>query len=289
MRRFLAILLFCTIAVNTFAIADDTQAWDLAFALIEKETRYTREQLEQVSLVDEDGTYAFSVKIIDHPADEDGLLVGEMDASGNKISLTGPEKIDIGEQIQRDLKNCFNQQDCYLLLADVCEAWNEKLASADEETMESIYEKYRAILAMGITTPSDDVIDYDTAYADAWSKLIAYEGWTADAEELFRLTISAYYVLDDEPVYFFYFEDHSYFEDDYSTDAAMNSYKKKLEAYFTELGQQTPRKIGVVVSAKTGKLVEIPMMDYVPVQFHYLDFLIRTDEAVASIAQEEQP
>ena len=289
MRRFLAILLFCTIAVNTFAIADDTQAWDLAFALIEKETGYTREQLEQVSLVDEDGTYAFSVKIIDHPADEDGLLVGEMDASGNKISLTGPEKIDIGEQIQRDLKNCFNQQDCYLLLADVCEAWNEKLASADEETMESIYEKYRAILAMGITTPSDDVIDYATAYADAWSELVAYEGWTADAEELFRLTISAYYVLDDEPVYFFYFEDHSYFEDEYSTDAAMNSYKKKLEAYFTELGQQTPRKIGVVVSAKTGKLVEIPMMDYVPVQFHYLDFLIRTDEAVASIAQEEQP
>ena len=289
MRRFLAILLFCTIAVNTFAIADDTQAWDLAFALIEKETRYTREQLEQVSLVDEDGTYAFSVKIIDHPADEDGLLVGEMDASGNKISLTGPEKIDIGEQIQRDLKNCFNQHDCYLLLADVCEAWNKKLASADEETLESIYEKYRAILAMGITTPSDDVIDYDTAYADAWSELVAYEGWTADAEKLFRLTISAYYVLDDEPVYFFYFEDHSYFEDDYSTDAAMNSYKKKLEAYFTELGQQTPRKIGVVVSAKTGKLVEIPMMDYVPVQFHYLDFLIRTDEAVASIAQEEQP
>ena len=289
MRRFLAILLFCTIAVNNFAIADDTQAWDLAFALVEKETDYTREQLEQVNLVYEDGTYAFSVKIIDHPADEDGLLVGEMDASGNKISLTGPEKNDIGEQIQRDLKNCFNQYDCYLKLADVCEAWNEKLASADEETMESIYEKYRAILAMGITMPSDDAIDYDTAYADAWSELVAYEGWTADAEELFRLSISAYYVLDDEPVYFFYFEDHSYFEEDYSTDAAMNSYKKKLEAYFTELGQQTPRKIGVVISAKTGKLVETPMMDYVPVQFHYLDFLIRTDDAVASIAQEEQP
>ena len=289
MRRFLAILLLCTIAVNNFAIADDTQAWDLAFALVEKETDYTREQLEQVNLVYEDGTYAFSVKIIDHPADEDGLLVGEMDASGNKISLTGPEKNDIGEQIQRDLKNCFNQYDCYLKLADVCEAWNEKLASADEETMESIYEKYRAILAMGITMPSDDAIDYDTAYADAWSDLVAYEGWTADAEELFRLTISAYYVLDDEPVYFFYFEDHSYFEEDYSTDAAMNSYKKKLEAYFTELGQQTPRKIGVVISAKTGKLVETPMMDYIPVQFHYLDFLIRTDEAVASIAQEEQP
>lgn len=287
-RIVLVIVLTFTFAMS-FALADDIQGWDLAFALIEKETGYTRDQLEKVTLVYGNGQYAFSVKIINHPADEDGLLVGEMDASGNKISFTGPEKIDVGAQVQRDLKNCFNRRDCYLLLADVCADWNEKLASADEETMEMIWEPYRAILAMGITTPPDDVIDYDTAYTAAWTELAAYKNWTADAEELFRLTISAYYVLYDEPVYFFYFEDHSYFEDAYSTDAAMKRYEKKLAAYFAEINQQAPCKIGVVISAKTGKLVEPPMMDYIPVQYHYLDFLIRTEEAVASIAQGEQP
>ncbi len=288
LRILLVVVLAFTFAMS-FALADDTQGWDLAFALIEKETGYTRDQLEKVTLVYGNGQYAFSVKIINHPADEDGLLVGEMDASGNKISLTGPEKIDIPEQIQRELKNCFNRRDCYLLLADVCADWNEKLASVDEETIESIWEKYRAILDMGITTPPDDVIDYDTAYAAAWTELAAYENWTADAEELFRLVISAYYVLDDEPVYFFYFENHSYFEDAYSTEASMKKYKEKLAAYFAEIDQQAPYSIGVVLSAKTGKLVEAPMMDYIPVQYHYLDFFIRTDDAVASIAQEEQP
>lgn len=287
-RITLVLALVCAFAIS-FALADDTQGWDLAFALIEKETGYTRDQLEKVTLVYGNGQYAFSVKIINHSADEDGLLVGEMDASGNKISLTGPGKIHIESQLQRDLKNCFNRRDCYLLLADVCADWNEKLASVDEETIESTWEKYRAILDMGITTPPDDVMDYDTAYASAWTELAAHENWTADAEELFRLTISAYYVLNDEPVYSFYFEDHSYFEDAYSTEAAMKKYEKKLAAYFDEIGQQAPYRIGVVISAKTGKLVEAPMLDYIPVQYHYLDFFIRTEEAVASIAQGEQP
>lgn len=42
-------------------------------------------------------------------------------------------------------------------------------------------------------------------------------------------------------------------------------------------------RIGVLVDAETGELVEMPMMDYVPSQFHYLDFLIRTEDAVNSI------
>ena len=28
-----------------------------------------------------------------------------------------------------------------------------------------------------------------------------------------------------------------------------------------------------------------PMLDYIPVEFNYLEFLVRTDEAVASIAE----
>ena len=40
-----------------------------------------------------------------------------------------------------------------------------------------------------------------------------------------------------------------------------------------------------MIDAFTGELKEKPMLDYIPVEFNYLDFLIRTKEAVESIAE----
>ena len=105
-------------------------------------------------------------------------------------------------------------------------------------------------------------------------------------ETLFVPGLSACYVLDGTPVWFIYLEDHSYFEEEYSTDRAMKKYQERLKEAFAGVGQIPPCKIGIVIDAFTGELKEKPMLDYIPVEFHYLDFLIRTDEAVASIAGE---
>lgn len=39
----------------------------------------------------------------------------------------------------------------------------------------------------------------------------------------------------------------------------------------------------ILKDAYTGALMERPMTDYIPMEFHCLDFLIRTNEAVESI------
>lgn len=244
---------------------------------------YTADQLEENNLEYSNGVWAFSVIIIGHPADEDGLIIGEMDSNGNLLSLNGPSKISLEQQLLADLKSCFNRDDCYLLLADVCQQWNERLDNADEATLAGIWDKYLAVLALGVKVPQDDALSYDVAYSAAWEQLIASEGWSLDMMDMFRLSISAYYTLEDTPVYFFYFERHSYFEAAYSTDKAMNQYLEALDAAFSAVEQQSPLRIGVLINAQTGKLVEPPMLDYVPTEFHYLDFLIRTEKAVNSI------
>ena len=270
-------------AIPVVSQAEESDAWSMALALVEQEMGYAADELEKNQLVYNDGMWSFSVTIIDHPLDEDGLIVGQMDAGGKKISLSSPSKISLEQQLMNDLKSCFNRDDCYLLLADVCERWNERLTGASEEVLADIWTKYRSVLALGITIPPDDVMSYDTVYASSWKQVAAAEGWPKEVEDMFRLTISAYYILDDIPVYFFYFERHSYFETAYSTDAAMERYRKALNEAFAAIDQQPPLRIGFLIHAQTGKLVEQPMLDYAPAQFHYLDFLIRTQEALSSI------
>lgn len=287
LRRIYVLLFVIVFALGAAAIvnshAEASDGWTRALALIEQKMGYTADQLEKNNLVYSDGVWAFSVTIIDHPADEDGLIVGEMDSNGKLLCLTGPEKISLEQQLLADLKSCFNRNDCYLLLAEVCQHWNERLADADEDTLADIWDKYLSVLSLGIRVPSDNAISYDAAYAAAWAQLIASEGWSEDMADMFRLAISAYYTLDDVPVFFFYFERHSYFEAEYSTDKAMNQYRQALDAAFSAVGQTPPLCIGILVNAQTGKLVEPAMMDYVPSQFHYLDFLIRTEEALNSM------
>lgn len=261
----------------------EADGWSMALTLVEQEMGYTAEQLEKNELIYADGVWAFSVTIREHPVDEDGLIVGQMDASGKKISLSAPGKISLEQQLVDDLKSCFNQPECCILLAGVCRQWNERLAGADEETLATIWEKYRAVLQMGIMVPPEDVLDHETARQEAWTHLAASQGWTEQMADLFRLSISACYVLDDSPVYFFYWERHSYMEAAYSTDRAMERYRHALSTAFAQVEQSPPLRIGVLVDAETGELVEMPMMDYVPSQFHYLDFLIRTEDAVNSI------
>ena len=151
-------------------------------------------------------------------------------------------------------------------------------------------EKIRAAIVSAVkrdrTVPPENVLDIAVARRLGLEGLVKAAGWTEDMPGLFMEWVSAYYVLDGTPVYFFGLQQHSWFEEAYSTDAAMARYGKEMEKAFSAVGQKDPRYIGIVVNALTGELYEKPMMDYAPIRFNYLDFLIRTEEAVASIAGE---
>ena len=290
MKTFLKISAMCIALLLAMAgicaCAEESSEWDMLYALLEKEAGYTRDQLIGTQLVFEEGQWFFCVTLKDHPEDNDGLIIGEMDSDGNLIGMEGPSKITLEELLENDLKSCFAREDCYLRLAEVCAKWKGILATISEEQKAEIWDKYVKVVEMGITLPTEDALDFSTAYETALKKAAAAEGWTEEMIRMFHHIISAYYVSDGSPVWFVYLEQHSYFEPEYASDADMKKYRDSLKKSFADVNQVPPRKIGIMIDANTGVLKEKVMLDYAPVQFNYLDFLIRTDEAVASISGE---
>ena len=292
MKRFVALVVglvlaagMCSCALAGSAKVSTAEAWDMAFALVERKTGISRDLLRKGQIVYEDGVWGFSVVLLDPPEDEDGLYVGEMDNSGNLIELDYPSKINLDQQLERELKACFHRENSYLYLADVCAKWSEKLASVNREELDKIWPQYVGVVRRGITVPPDNVLEIAAARRLGLEGLVKAAGWTEDMPGLFVEWVCAYYVLEGTPVYFFGLSQHSWLEDAYSTDAAMAKYDKEMDKAFSAVGQKDPRYIGIVVNAVTGELYEKPMMDYAPIQFNYLDFLIRTEEAVASISK----
>ena len=286
--KFFAVCMALLLAMTGIcACAEESSEWDMLYALLEKETGYTRDQLIGTQLVFEEGQWFFCVTLKDHPEDEDGLIIGEMDSDGNLIGMEGPSKITLEELLEDDLKSCFAREDCYLRLAEVCAKWKGILATTSEEQKAEIWDKYVKVVGMGITLPTEDALDFSTAYEAALKQAAKTEGWTDEMIRMFPHRISAYYMLEGSPVWFVYLEQHSYFEPEYASDADMKKYKDSLKKAFADVNQVPPRKIGILIDANTGVLKEKVMLDYVPTKFEYLDFLIRTDEAVASIHSNE--
>ena len=286
MKAVILMMVMILAAGNAMA-ANDESEWNLAFDVLERETGLSRDEVRTSQIFYEDGIWSFSVVMKNHPEDEDGLLVFETDDNWNLISMEGPEKINLDRQLEIELKDCFHRDDCAWRMAEVCAKWQVKLEGVSQEQKSKIWPRYLAVIDRGIIVPPEGALVYNTALAAARDAASARMGWKSiDMETLFVPGLSACYVLDGTPVWFIYLEDHSYFEEEYSTDRAMKEYQKRLKEAFAGVGQVPPCKIGIVIDAFTGELKEKPMLDFIPVEFHYLDFLIRTPEAVASIAGE---
>ena len=283
MKRMLALFLVMVLTLGA-ACADDEAGWNLAYAMLERETGYTRDQLSPGQIMHENGQWAVSVTVIDHPEDEDGLLVCEMDDNGKLLSMEGPEKINLDRQLEMQLKDCFHREDCAWRLAEVCTKWKVKLEDVSDEEKAEIWPRYLAVVDRGIIVPPEDALDYSTAVNRAMDAAAARLDWTENLPRMYVPIITACCMLYGEPVWFVYLEEHSRFEKEYESDRAMKKYDQELDEAFAKVGQKPPRRIGIVIDAFTGELKEKPMLDYIPVEFNYLDFLIRTKEAVESIA-----
>ncbi|MDD2647888.1 MAG: hypothetical protein PHI27_03475 [Eubacteriales bacterium] len=198
------------------------------------ETGFSQEDFALSQLVSGNGEWSFSTTLKSHPEDEDGLYVGTLRANGALDILQKPSKISLDRRLETQLKECFNRDNCYIRLAEVCEKWKPIISALTDEEAEGIFDKYRAVVESGIRLPDSGTLHFDAAYDCALDALSREEGWSDESARLYRLCISAYYSPDDigKPVYLFYFERHSMFENEYSTDKAMKNYEKKLESYF---------------------------------------------------------
>lgn len=257
-------------------LQSEVQAWDQIFPLVERETGYAERQLEKQQIEYEAGVWAFSLLISDHPTDEDGLIVGQIDQVGNLLYLHGSEKISMDRQLENALKLCFNQYDCYLRLKEVHDTWKPVLEKLPEDQLNKIYPSYVAVVNLSMPSSDDAAISYDDAYEAALQYMAQQPGWSDEKARMFRLAISAYYIPEDikKTVYFFYFEKHSLFEEAYSTERAMNKYRAELNEAFEGT---PPYRFSLMVDANNGELIETPVIDYHS-EFHYLDFIIRTEK-----------
>ena len=257
----------------------EEEAVNKLYAILQEQRGYTREQLSVNQMEYSDGRWGFSLTIIDHPEDEDGLLVGQMDAAGRLLMLEGPQKISWDRQLENDLKACFNRDDGYLLLPKVREKWLPILDALSPEQLSRIFERYVAVVRLEISLPDPEAMPYTDAYEKALSHLADLPGWSGEQARMFRLAICAYYAPEDigYPVYFFFFQRHSPMEDAYASESARKKYDKELRKAF---GGDAPYQFSLIVDAKDGNLVEPAMFDYVPTKYHYLDFFIRTPEII---------
>ena len=280
-KQMLSILPISLILIFLFipSMLAEEEAMNRLYDIIQEQRGYTREQLSVNQMEYSDGRWGFSLTIIDHPEDEDGLLVGQMDAAGRLLMLEGPQKISWDRQLENDLKACFNRDDGYLLLPKVREKWLPILDALSPEQLSRIFERYVAVVRLEISLPDPEAMPYTDAYEKALSHLADLPGWSGEQARMFRLAICAYYAPEDigYPVYFFYFEQHSYMEDAYASDRAMGRYQEKLKRAFDG---DAPRRFSIMINAVDGSLVELPVFDYVPIKYHYLDFFIRTPEII---------
>ena len=187
MKRFMALVIglvlavgMCSCALAGSAKVSTSEAWDMAFSLVERETGISRDLLRKGQIVYEDGAWGFSVVLLDPPEDEDGMYVGEMDNDGNLIELDYPSKINLDQQLERELKACFHRENSYLYLADVCAKWSEKLASVSREELDKIWPQYVGVVRRGITVPPDNVLDIAAARRLGLEGLVKAAGWTED-------------------------------------------------------------------------------------------------------------
>ena len=117
MKRLLLFLtVFTMICICSMALSDSSkltedEAWEKAFALVEEQTGYTRDQLRKNQILDGDDIWYVTIVLKKPLDDEDGLYYVEMDNEGKLINLTYPSKIFLESQLERDVQACFNCED----------------------------------------------------------------------------------------------------------------------------------------------------------------------------------
>lgn len=77
-KQMLSILTMSLILIFLFipSMLAEEEAVNMLYSILQKQRGYTREQLSVNQMEYSDGRWGFSLTIIDHPEDEDGLVPG---------------------------------------------------------------------------------------------------------------------------------------------------------------------------------------------------------------------
>ena len=265
----LLLILACILSLcagSALAEIKESEIEDRVYDLIEEHTEYTRDQLRTGQIIWATNTHcwAMSAFLIDCPEDMEGLFSVNLDKEGNLLGeMRVPHKISVQVQLAYQLSACFNNEDCYLRLAEWKAKWS---ARSDELSLDDMHPFDRSMFELGITKPAEGSIPYEEAYQNAQTYLAQIPNWNESISALYYLHISCYHTPADigKPVYFFKF--HVEYDDS--------------DALTSHFGEHYPAEVSLMVGAQDGSLVEIPIQDLVPTQFRHFDTLIRTEEVL---------
>ena len=273
MKRLITCLL-CLLMLPALALAEDkADLWAHIRALVEAECdlgprTYAPHQLNGSK---EEG-WQFSVYLPHQPEGDDGLIKGTLSPSLELLSLDRPQRYAVWAQAFDEVSSCFDQEDCYLRLAQAVKDWadrHDELPSFSISTPAPI----ENILLLDIRVPEADTIPYFDALSAAQRRLLAIPGWDEKTLMHFKVHISAYMVPEDigKPVWLFVFNQ------EINTDPGTEAYAAALKEAqdYTINGEPAPVHFSVLVDAKTGAIIEEPRFDYAPVVFQSPDFIIR--------------
>ena len=275
MKRLLAICL-CLMMLPVAALADtayerETRLWAWVDELMEQHTGYTSNAYRHGQIIgDPDNGWNFSIVLLDHPADEDGIICYSITPEGVLMYERGPEKISLGQQAVNAIYACGGD-DCYLEIAQVIQDWKprlDELRASDPSTAR--------FMELDIRFPEEGVITYEEASAAVRSVLLSQPGWSEETLTHFYLDFCAYMQTWDldRPVWLFYYNIYVPSIDEVKDYDELR--RLRNEAYdYTINGEKTPVHFCVLVDAADGSLVEDPRFDYVPIQHSFWDYIER--------------
>lgn len=286
MKKVLSLALcLALLALNLPALSESTDAWSLAFSALAQAKGISQEIMKKGQIVKSDTGWTFSIST------SQALYVGEIDENGSLLSLT-EEAYLLDDFLEADLKACFNQPDCYLLLPDVCAKWQAIYPTLTEDEMDHLWLRYVLLTQLNITVPDENALPFEDAYELALQYLAQQPRWSEETAHMLRLVISFYYTPEgtEQPVYLFFLQEHSLFEEAYSSDAVWKAYCDDLKQ---KLGGVGLVGATIVINAYDGSLMEDPLILYVGELdlFNYLDLVLRPQALYDALAEsrEESP
>ena len=274
MKRLL-ILCFCLL-LPVAALADtaydrQTRLWERVDELLRLNTGYAPGAYQHGQIIgDPDNGWSFSIKLLEHPQDEDGVICYNITPDGTLIYEQGPNKISLGMQAMYAIYDCSGD-DCYLRVAQLIQDWKPRL-----DELRDTDSSMARFMELDIRFPEEGMISYEEALAAVQSVLLSQPGWSEETLSYYYLKYCAYMQPGDldKPVWLFYYNLYIPSIDEVKDYEELDRLRDEAYAH-TINGAPAPVQFCVLIDAADGSLVEEPRYDYVPIQYGFWDYFER--------------
>ena len=263
---------------------DEGRAFEIAYAVIEKELALTKEELIFCQGQLYEGSWLLSFRQKERDLTSNGLVFIELNSDGTLAELEGPSQLTLPEQLLMD----FNKHSPFTIesMYQLKEKWRphmEALGKLLTHPQREVRSKSNPricyeVLSQEIGLPGERDIERQEAFAIATKAIATLPGWSKGKLDMFELYFEIYYhsAQLDKPVYQYAFSQIYPFEGKYENSDLITyqeEYEKPLFAMFGGDSFSTPLYIVIRIDAQTGEICEEPNVGFFgngPTEFEWV-------------------